>query len=91
MAAKVNRRFANRDPLDSFLYANCICQLHTAVTAADSDMVAVRPNNGARAAEQSATGKLPHVEAVMVFAHFVGRYSGHINRSQFSVYLGMCR
>ena len=91
MTAKVNRRFANRDPLYNCCIIDCVCQLEAVAITVDGDVVTVSPCEGAGATQQSATGKLPHVEAVVVFAQSVVRYSGHINRSQFSVCLGKLR
>ena len=86
MAAKVNRRFAERDPLLDFLPVDDVFQLEAITGTADSDMVAVFPSEGAGASQQAGTVQCADIEAVVVFAQSVVRKSGHINRSQFLIF-----
>ncbi len=91
MTTQMERRSAERDPLLNFLPVDDIFQVEAVTVAADGDMMAVRPGEGAGAGQQAATVQWTDVQATVVFAHSVGRYSGHINRSHFSVYFWMRR
>ena len=68
MAAKVNRRFADRYSLLKFLPVDDIFQPKAVTIAVDGDMVAVRPSKGAGAAQQAGTVQCADVEAVVAFA-----------------------
>ena len=68
MPSEMNSRFDERDLLMKFRPVDDIFHLEAVTVAVDGDTGTISLCEGASAVQQAATGKLPHVEAVVAFA-----------------------
>ena len=73
MAAKVNRRFANRDPLNDCFIIDCECQLEAVAVPVDGNTRPIPQCDSARAGQQAGTVQCADIEAVVAFAGSVCR------------------
>jgi hypothetical protein len=93
ISSEMNRRFGDGHPLLNFLVVNDVGQCYPVTIAANGhapgDTVAMGPGDRACSCQQAIPGQGMDIEPVVTFARRVCCFSGHLNRSHFSVVSGL--